>query len=86
VELLDKRGYLTICLSMGGREGRILLRKPEGIREWHRTIKVRTKMLFAPSPPPFMIPFNSSGMRGHLPRTPGFDEVHEGVLVETPIY
>jgi len=40
VELLDKRGYLTVCLAMGGREGRVLLRKPEGIREWHRTIKV----------------------------------------------
>ncbi len=40
VELLDKKGYLTVSLSLG-KEGRILLRKPEGIREWHRTIKAR---------------------------------------------
>ncbi len=38
VELLDKRGYLTVCLNLG-KDGRILLRKPEGIREWHRTLK-----------------------------------------------
>lgn len=38
VELLDKRGYLTVSLNVG-KDGRLLLRKPEGIREWHRTIK-----------------------------------------------
>jgi hypothetical protein len=40
IELLDKRGYLTICLSLS-KEGRILLRKPEGIKEWFQAIKVK---------------------------------------------
>ena len=38
VELLDKRGYLTICLSLGG-EGKMYLRRTEGIREWHRALR-----------------------------------------------
>ena len=40
VELLDKRGYLTICISLP-REGKIYLRKTEGIRDWHKQLKVR---------------------------------------------
>ena len=39
VELLDKRGYLTISLSVA-KEGKILLRKPEGIRDWYAALKV----------------------------------------------
>ncbi len=41
VELLDKRGYLTICVSLTNREGKVYLRKTEGIREWFRLIRVR---------------------------------------------
>jgi len=38
VSLLDKRGYLTICISQL-RDGRIYLRKHEGIRDWFNTIQ-----------------------------------------------
>ena len=38
LELLDKRGYLTICLSMQ-REGKVYLRRTEGIREWYSAIR-----------------------------------------------
>ena len=40
VELLDKRGYLTICVSLV-KDGKVYLRKTEGIREWFRAIRVR---------------------------------------------
>ena len=33
IELLDKRGYLTICLGISG-SGRVYLRLQEGIRDW----------------------------------------------------
>ena len=36
VELLDKRGYLTICINT--KEGKIYLRKTEGIRDWYNSI------------------------------------------------
>ncbi len=39
LELLDKRGYLTVCLSTA-KEGKIYLRRPEGIREWFAAIQV----------------------------------------------
>ena len=39
-ELLDKRGYLTIVLNTV-REGKILLRKTEGLREWFNSLKVQ---------------------------------------------
>ena len=39
-ELLDKRGYLTIVLNTV-REGKILLRKTEGLIDWYNIIKVR---------------------------------------------
>jgi len=42
LELIDKRGYLTISLLVA-REGKMLLRKPEGIREWYNTIKDCTR-------------------------------------------
>ena len=41
VELLDKRGYLTICVSLV-KDGKVYLRKTEGIREWFRAIRVRS--------------------------------------------
>jgi len=40
VELLDKRGYLTICITMGSsREGRVYLRNTEGIRDWYQAVR-----------------------------------------------
>ena len=39
VELLDKRGYLTVCISLL-KEGKIYLRRPEGIREWYNALQV----------------------------------------------
>ena len=42
VELLDKRGYLTICVSLV-KDGKVYLRKTEGIREWFRAIRVRSR-------------------------------------------
>ena len=38
IELLDKRGYLTICLSVQ-REGKVYLRRTEGIRDWYDGIR-----------------------------------------------
>jgi len=47
VDLTDRRGYLTVSLTLAGREGavggKILLRKPEGIRDWYNAIQVRGK-------------------------------------------
>ena len=39
VVLLTKKGYLTIALSHT-RDGRVLLRRHEGIRDWFNVIKV----------------------------------------------
>lgn len=38
VELLDKRGYLTICITLQ-KEGKVFLRRTEGIRDWFEAIK-----------------------------------------------
>ena len=38
MELLDKRGYLTICLVVQ-REGKVYLRRTEAIREWYNAIQ-----------------------------------------------
>jgi len=38
IELLDKRGYLTICISLL-KEGKVFLRKTEGIRDWFNCIR-----------------------------------------------
>ena len=35
--LEDRRGYLTLVVA-AQREGRLLLRKTEGIREWHQAV------------------------------------------------
>eukprot|EP00095_Tigriopus_kingsejongensis_P002769 maker-scaffold845_size89356-snap-gene-0.21 protein:Tk02769 transcript:maker-scaffold845_size89356-snap-gene-0.21-mRNA-1 annotation:"GH13265" len=37
VELLDKRGYLTICITLE-REGKVFLRRTDGIREWYKLL------------------------------------------------
>lgn len=39
VELLDKRGYLTICVSLE-KDGKVFLRKTEGIKEWYKQLAV----------------------------------------------
>ncbi len=58
MELLDKRGYLTVCLSLsssssssgrgegggGGERGKVYLRRPEGIREWFHALQVRFRV------------------------------------------
>ncbi|XP_040581739.1 uncharacterized protein [Lepeophtheirus salmonis] len=38
VELVDKKGYLTVCLSLP-KDGKVLLRKNEGIRDWFSLLK-----------------------------------------------
>merc|ERR1719237_1338840 len=38
IELLDKRGYLTICINLQ-REGKVYLRRTEGIRDWYNAIR-----------------------------------------------
>ena len=43
VVLLTKKGYLTIALSHA-RDGRVLLRRHEGIRDWFSLIKVRLSL------------------------------------------
>jgi len=43
VQLLDKRGYLTICLTLAAKDGKLFLRKPEGIRDWYQTLKTSTQ-------------------------------------------
>jgi len=37
-ELLDKRGFLTICINVQ-RQGKVFLRKTEGIRDWFESLK-----------------------------------------------
>ena len=44
VVLLTKKGYLTIALSHS-RDGRVLLRRHEGIRDWFNVIKVNMMMI-----------------------------------------
>ena len=46
IELLDKRGYLTICISLI-KDGKIYLRRPEGIRDWFTALQVRNP-IFVP--------------------------------------
>ena len=42
IELLDKRGYLTICISLQ-REGKFYLRRADGIRDWFEAIRDNMK-------------------------------------------
>ena len=41
--LLTKKGYLTIALTHA-RDGRVLLRRHEGIRDWFSMIKVTARL------------------------------------------
>jgi hypothetical protein len=38
IELLDKRGYLTICITLA-REGKVYLRRADGIRDWYEAVR-----------------------------------------------
>ena len=41
IDLLDKRGFLTISINLATvREGRIYLRRAEGLRDWFNVLKV----------------------------------------------
>jgi len=42
VRLVDRRGYLTVVLPREGQDS-LLLRRPEGVREWHTAIQVSLK-------------------------------------------
>lgn len=42
VRLVDRRGYLTVVLPREGQDS-LLLRRPEGVREWHTAIQVGCK-------------------------------------------
>merc|ERR1719373_917376 len=42
IELLDKRGYLTICITLL-REGKVYLRRADGIRDWFEAIRENMK-------------------------------------------
>ena len=42
IELLDKRGYLTICITLA-REGKVYLRRADGIRDWFEAIRDNMK-------------------------------------------
>merc|ERR1719397_433579 len=42
VRLVDRRGYLTVVLPREGQDS-LLLRRPEGVREWHTAILVGCK-------------------------------------------
>ena len=44
MSLLTRKGYLTISLT-SNKDGRILLRRHEGIREWFNTLKVGLAIL-----------------------------------------
>ena len=40
VELIERRGYLTLRLSLPKEGGKLLLRKTDGIRKWFLTLQV----------------------------------------------
>ena len=44
LDLLDKRGYLTICLHLV-KDGKIYLRRPEGIKDWYNILQVSYKQI-----------------------------------------
>lgn len=50
VQLLDKRGYLTICLTLASKDGKLFLRRPEGIREWFQALKVINQKMMSIRP------------------------------------
>ena len=40
IELVERRGYLTIRFTLPREGGSLLLRKTDGIRKWHQTLQV----------------------------------------------
>ena len=40
VELIERRGYLTLRLSLPKEGGKLLLRKTDGIRKWYLMLQV----------------------------------------------
>jgi hypothetical protein len=48
VDILDKRGYLVVAITPSGREGKIYLRKTEGIRDWYQCLKVKINETIKP--------------------------------------
>ena len=45
LELVDRRGYLTITISQL-REGKIFLRTTQGLQDWYNVIQVNTQSFF----------------------------------------
>ena len=46
VELIERRGYLTLRLSLPKEGGKLLLRKTDGIRKWYLMLQVRRDKFF----------------------------------------
>ena len=42
VSLVDRRGYLTVSLELEGEAG-LVVRKPEGLRDWYNTVQKMVK-------------------------------------------
>ena len=42
VSLVDRRGYLTVSLELEG-EASLVVRKPEGLRDWYNTVQKMVK-------------------------------------------
>ena len=42
VSLVDRRGYLTVVLELEGEAG-LVVRKPEGLRDWYNTVQKMVK-------------------------------------------
>ena len=40
IELVERRGYLTIRFTLPREGGTLLLRKTDGIRKWHQALQV----------------------------------------------
>ena len=43
VSLVDRRGYLTVVLEIDGEAGGLVVRKPEGLREWYNLVQKQVK-------------------------------------------
>ena len=41
VDLVERRGYLTLRILVKNEQGRLLLRKTDGIRKWYQLIQVK---------------------------------------------
>ena len=40
IELVERRGYLTLRLSHSTDDNKLLLRKTDGIRKWYQVLQV----------------------------------------------